>query len=143
ALLNNADIAMYQAKERGRNTFKFFTQSMHEEILRYHRIESDLKNAVAGGELELLYQPQLRLDDGRVHAVEALLRWNHPSRGTLAPNEFIAVAEESGHIVPIGNWALEEVCRQLNAWEREGLPLPHVAVNVAPMHFHQAGFHRQ
>src|SRR5690606_30134057 len=91
----------------------------------------------------LLYQPQLRLDDGRVHAVEALLRWNHPSRGTLAPNEFIAVAEESGHIVPIGNWALEEVCRQLNAWEREGLPLPHVAVNVAPMHFHQAGFHRQ
>ena len=143
ALLNNADIAMYQAKERGRNTFKFFTQSMHEDILRYHRLETDLKNALANGEFHLVYQPQIALGDRRVHAVEALLRWNHPERGTVGPDEFIAVAEESGHIVPIGMWVLEEACRQLKEWERAGLPLPRVAVNVAPVHFHQPDFHRQ
>ncbi len=143
ALLNNADIAMYQAKERGRNTFKFFTHSMHEEILRYHRLESDLKKAVADGEFRIVYQPQLRLDDRRVHAVEALLRWEHPERGTLGPDEFIAVAEESGYIVPIGLWTLEQACQQIKAWERAGLDPPRIAVNVAAIHFHQPGFRRQ
>ncbi|HEX6997174.1 MAG TPA: EAL domain-containing protein [Gammaproteobacteria bacterium] len=143
ALLNNADIAMYQAKERGRNTFKFFTQSMHEEILRYHRLETDLKNALANEQFYLVYQPQIALGDRRVHAVEALLRWRHPERGTVGPEEFIGVAEESGQIVPIGLWVLEEACRQIKEWERAGLPLPRVAVNVAPVHFHQPDFHRQ
>jgi diguanylate cyclase (GGDEF)-like protein len=143
ALLNNADIAMYQAKEQGRNRFKFFTPSMHEEILRYHQLESDLKNALAEQQFYLLYQPQVSLADGRVHAVEALLRWNHPTRGTLGPDEFIPVAEESGQIVPMGLWALEEVCRQLKQWERQGLSLPRVAVNVAPIHFHQPDFNEQ
>lgn len=143
ALLNNADIAMYQAKERGRNTFKFFTQSMHDEILRYHRLEADLKKAVAEEQFRLVYQPQFGLDDRRVHAVEALLRWDHPERGTLAPDEFITVAEESGYVVPIGLWTLEQACRQLREWQRAGLTPPRVAVNVAAMHFHQPGFRHQ
>ena len=74
---------MYQAKEQGRNTFKFFTPSMHEQILSYHRLEADLKNAIADKQFELLYQPQFGLTDHRIHAVEALLRWNHPTRGRL------------------------------------------------------------
>jgi diguanylate cyclase (GGDEF)-like protein len=143
ALLNNADIAMYQAKEQGRNRFKFFTPSMHEEILRYHQLETDLKNALAEQQFYLLYQPQVSLADGRVHAVEALLRWNHPVRGTVGPDEFIAAAEESGQIVPMGLWTLEEVCRQLKQWEHQGLALPRVAINVAPIHFHQPDFNDQ
>jgi diguanylate cyclase (GGDEF)-like protein len=143
ALLNNADIAMYQAKEQGRNNFKFFTPSMHEEILRYHGIETDLKNALAEKQFSLLYQPQLSLTDHRVHAVEALLRWNHPVRGRVRPDEFITVAEESGYIVPVGLWVLEEACRQLKRWGSSGLPVPRVAINVAPVHFHQPDFHNQ
>jgi diguanylate cyclase (GGDEF)-like protein len=143
ALLNNADIAMYQAKEQGRNNFKFFAPSMHEEILRYHGLETDLKEALTGRQFYLEYQPQLSLSDHRVHAVEALLRWRHPVRGLVGPNEFISVAEDSGYIVPIGLWVLEEACRQLKEWQRDGLPLPRVAINVAPMHFHQADFHEQ
>jgi diguanylate cyclase (GGDEF)-like protein len=143
ALLNNADIAMYQAKEQGRNNFKFFTPSMHEEIMRYHRLETDLKHGLAQQQFRLLYQPQLSLADQRVHAVEALLRWRHPVLGCVRPDDFIPVAEESGHIVPIGLWVLEEVCRQLRQWERDGLPLPRVAINVAPVHFHQPDFHDQ
>jgi diguanylate cyclase (GGDEF)-like protein len=141
ALLNNADIAMYQAKEQGRNTFKFFTPSMHEEILAHHRTESDLKNAIARGQFVLLYQPQLRLADHRIDAVEALLRWNHPERGRLNPSEFISIAEESGHIVPLGLWVIEEACRQLQRWEGAGVPLPRVAINVAALQFRQPGFH--
>jgi diguanylate cyclase (GGDEF)-like protein len=141
ALLNNADIAMYRAKEQGRNAFKFFAPSMHEEILVHHRLETDLKDAVARGQFELLYQPQVRLADHRIDAVEAVLHWNHPERGRLVPHEFASVAEETGHIVPLGLWVIEEVCRQLKRWEGAGVPLPRVAINVAPVHFHQADFH--
>ena len=142
-LLNNADIAMYQAKEQGRNNFKFFTASMHEEIMRYHGLETDLKNALAEQQFQLVYQPQFGLADHRIHAVEALLRWNHPVRGCVRPDEFIAVAEESGYIVPVGHWVLEEACRQIKRWERDGLPVPRVAINVAAVHFHQHDFHDQ
>jgi diguanylate cyclase (GGDEF)-like protein len=143
ALLNNADIAMYQAKEQGRNTFKFFTPSMHEELLRHHRLETDLKNALAEDQFRLLFQPQFSLTDHRIRTVEALLRWNHPVRGRVSPDEFIAVAEESGHVIPVGLWVIEEVCRQLRLWEASGAPVPRVAINVAAVHFHQPDFHRQ
>lgn len=142
-LLNNADIAMYQAKDRGRNNFKFFTQHMHEEIIEYHRLESDLRNALLNDEFVLMYQPQIGLADGKVQALEALLRWNHPERGFLLPAEFLSVAEESGHIVPIGLWVLERVCRQLREWQEAGVPLLRIAVNIAPANFHQSDFHRQ
>ena len=141
ALLNNADIAMYQVKDQGRNAFKFFTPSMHEQILSHHRFETDLKDGIARGQFELLYQPQLRLADHRIDAVEALLHWNHPAHGRVGPSAFMAVAEETGHSVPLGLWVFEEVCRQLKRWEAAGVPLPRVAINVAPVHFHQADFH--
>jgi diguanylate cyclase (GGDEF)-like protein len=141
ALLNNAGIAMQQAKESGRNTFKFFTPSMHEAILSHHRIETDLREAIARGQFTLLYQPQLRLADHRIDAVEALLRWNHPERGLLGPSDFVNAAEESGQIVPLGAWVIEEVCSQLKRWEEAGVPLPRVAINVAAVQFRQPGFH--
>jgi diguanylate cyclase (GGDEF)-like protein len=140
ALLNNADIAMYRAKEEGRNGFKFFTASMHEKILSYHRLETDLKSALAEQQFELCYQPQFRLSDHRVHSVEALLRWNHPTRGRILPDDFVGVAEDSGYIIPVGLWVLEQVCRQLRQWQDAGVPVPRVAVNVAAIHFHQRGF---
>ena len=143
ALLNNADIAMYQAKEKGGNTFKFFTQRMHEEILHYHRLETDLKNALARDEFHLLYQPQVELAGGGLRALEALLRWEHPVRGLTPPAEFLSVAEESGYIVPIGLWVLERVCRQIREWQDAGLDVPRIAVNVAPIHFHQPDFLKQ
>ena len=141
ALLNNADIAMYQAKDRGRNTFKFFTPSMHEQILSHHRFETDLKDAVARDQFQLLYQPQVRLADHRIDVVESVLHWNHPERGLMGPGEFMSVADETGHIIPIGLWVIEEVCRQLKRWESAGVPLPRVAINIAPVHFHQPDFH--
>ncbi len=143
ALLHNADIAMYQAKEQGRNNFKFFTQSMHEEILRYHALETDLKRALAEQQFRLLFQPQFGLVDHRIHAVEALVRWNHPERGCVGPDEFISVAEDSGYVVPLGRWVLEEACLELKRWEQAGLPLPRIAINVAAMHFHEADFQAQ
>jgi len=143
ALLNNADIAMYQAKEQGRNTFKFFTPSMHEQILSYHKLHTDLKAALAEQQFELVYQPQFGLADHRAHAVEALLRWNHPTRGRVRPDEFITVAEESGCIIPVGLWVIAQVCEQLKRWDGMGVPVPRVAINVAALHFHQSGFARQ
>jgi diguanylate cyclase (GGDEF)-like protein len=141
ALLNNADIAMYRAKEQGRNSFKFFTPSMHEQMLSYHRLETDLKAAIANQQFELKYQPQFGLSDHRIHAVEALLRWNHPARGRVRPDEFVSVAEESGYIIPLGVWVIEQACRQIKQWESAGVLLPRVAINVAAVHFRQAGFH--
>ncbi|HUQ51204.1 MAG TPA: EAL domain-containing protein, partial [Gammaproteobacteria bacterium] len=141
ALLNNANIAMYRAKEQGLNTVKMFTAAMHEEIISYHRLETDLKDAIARGQFEILYQPQLRLADQRVDAVEALLRWKHPQRGLLSPTDFISVAEESGHIIPLGLWVIEEVARQLKRWESAGVPVPRVAINVSALQFRQPDFH--
>jgi len=143
ALLNNADIAMYQAKEQGRNTFKFFTQSMQEQLVSYHRLQTDLKTALAEQQFELFYQPQFGLADHRVHAVEALLRWNHPTRGLVPPDEFISVAEESGYIIPVGLWILEQVCSQIKGWENLGVPVPRVSINVAAIHFRQPGLPEQ
>ena len=92
ALLNNADMAMYQAKDTGRNNFKFFTQKMHEEIIRYHQLETDLGKALQRSEFTLVYQPQIGLEDGKVHGLEALLRWEHPERGLVMPAEFITLS---------------------------------------------------
>jgi diguanylate cyclase (GGDEF)-like protein len=140
ALLNNADIAMYRAKEQGRNSFEFFTPSMHEQVVSYHRLETELKAAITEQQFELVYQPQFGLTDHRIHAVEALLRWNHPVRGQVRPEEFVSVAEDRGYIIPVGLWAIEQVCRQLKQWESMGAPLPRVAINIAAAQFRQADF---
>lgn len=140
ALLNNAVVAMREAKEQGRNTLKFFTPGTHDEILSHRRLETELAAAIERQQFELVYQPQHRLADHRIEAVEAILRWKHPERGQLDPSEFMAVAEESGHVLPLGNWLLEEVCRQLGSWEAAGVPVPRVAINVAAAQLRQPGF---
>jgi len=131
ALLRNADAAMYRAKELGRNGFQFFTADMHERIRRRIELESSLRRALDRGEFELHYQPQVGLKEGGIVGVEALLRWRHPERGLIGPGQFIGFAEESGLIVPIGAWVLEQACAQNKAWQDQGLPAIPVAVNVS------------
>jgi diguanylate cyclase (GGDEF)-like protein len=140
ALLNNAVVAMREAKEQGPNTFKFFAPGTHEQILSHRQYEADLKGAIEQQQFELLYQPQHRLADHRIEAVEALLRWKHPERGHLGPSEFISVAEKSGQIVPLGRWVIEEACCQLGRWEAAGVPMPRVAINIAAAELRQADF---
>lgn len=140
ALFANAEMALREAKARGPNTFKFFSASIQEEVLSHRRMEHDLKVAIDEGQFELLYQPQVRLADDRIEAVEALLRWNHPERGRLSPTEFIGVAEKCGFIHPLGLWVIEEVCRQLGRWGSAGVPLPRVSINADGTHLRQAGF---
>ena len=140
ALLNNAETALSQAKQQGQSAFKFFAPRMHEQILSYCRLEADLKAAVKQGHFELKYQPQLRLADHRIEAVEALPFWKHPERGLVSPSEFMSVAEESGCIVPLGLWMIEEACRQLGRWESAGVPVPRVGVDVGAAQLRQPGF---
>lgn len=140
ALLANAERALGEAKQQGPNTFKFFSASIQEEVLAHRRLEQDLKAAIDRGEFELQYQPQVRLADDRIEAVEALLRWNHPQRGRMSPEDFIGVAEKAGFIVPLSLWVIEEVCRQLGRWKSAGVMLPRVAINISGALLRQPGF---
>ncbi len=140
ALLANAEGALREAQAQGPSTFKFFSTSIHEEVLAHRRLEHDLQAAIGLGQFELFYQPQVRLADDRIEAVEALLRWNHPQRGRLTPEQFLGVAEKGGHIVAIGRWVIEEVCRQLGRWKAAGVMLPRVAINIAAAQLRQPGF---
>ena len=130
-LLSNADAAMYRAKELGRNRFQFFTADVHERIRRRMELETSLRLAIERHEFELHYQPQVELASGRIIGIEALLRWRHPEKGLVPPSEFIGFAEESGLILPIGQWVLHEACRQNKAWHDAGLAKLPVAVNMS------------
>jgi diguanylate cyclase (GGDEF)-like protein len=142
SLTRNADTAMYYAKNRGKNAAACFTAEMDQQARRRLRVESDLRRALDRDELLLAYQPQIRLTaldrDGanilpaHVHGVEALVRWRHPEIGLIGPGEFIAVAEETGLIVPLGLWVLRTACRQAAQWMREGRAALRVAVNLSP-----------
>lgn len=133
-LLRHADLALYQAKKAGRNTYRFFEQQMNEALLRYLQTCAGLREALQRGEFELHYQPQLALDSGRLLAVETLIRWNHPIQGLVQPADFIEIAEESGLIVPIGRWVLQQACRQAAAWSRAGHDFT-LAVNLSAAQF--------
>jgi len=134
-LLKKADIAMYQAKAEGRDTWRLFSDQMHVETLRRLRIRSALHQAIERGEFTLHFQPQIDLGSGRVIGAEALLRWNHAELGAVPPVEFIPVAEESGLIVPIGAWVLGEACRQAVSWQAPDRPALSVAVNISAVQF--------
>jgi diguanylate cyclase (GGDEF)-like protein/PAS domain S-box-containing protein len=134
-LRKKADVAMYQAKEVGRNTFRFFDATMNVEAAEHLRLRNGLRRALEGDEFELHYQPQIDLRTGAVTGVEALLRWRHPELGPVSPARFIPVAEESGLIVPIGAWVLSQACRQAQAWQRAGLPALTMAVNLSAVQF--------
>nr|WP_084063549.1 EAL domain-containing protein [Marinobacter antarcticus] len=130
-LLRNADIALYRAKEQGRNTYQFYTDGMQEREVMRLELEKDLSHALANNEFVLHYQPQLNLNSGEITSVEALIRWQHPRRGLLAPGEFIPLAEESGRITDIGHWVVMAACRQLAAWKDTRFGKLNVAVNLS------------
>ncbi|SCZ62150.1 PAS domain S-box-containing protein/diguanylate cyclase (GGDEF) domain-containing protein [Thiohalomonas denitrificans] len=130
-LLKNADSAMYQAKEMGRNNFQFFTAELNSRLLQRMGLESGLRRAIEREELTLHYQPQLDLHTGAVVGVEALLRWHHPELGMVSPADFIPLAEETGLIIPIGEWVLRSACRQAVQWRQAGMPPLTVAVNIS------------
>jgi diguanylate cyclase (GGDEF)-like protein len=138
-LLRNADLAMYNAKQAGRGQVVFFQASMNQEVRRRMELDRELREALAEGQFELHYQPQLDLRSGRICAAEALIRWRHPSHGLVRPVEFIPFAESSGLIEPIGQWAIEAACLQLVAWRALSLPIEYVSVNVSPRQLRRPG----
>jgi diguanylate cyclase (GGDEF)-like protein/PAS domain S-box-containing protein len=139
-LIKNADAAMYSAKENGRNRFQFFTEDMNAQVVERLTLENSLRLALDKKELFLVYQPQMDIATGRITGLEALLRWQHPDLGLVPPDKFIRIAENSGLIVPIGEWVVRTACRQARKWQDEGLPAVSVAVNVSAVQFRQEGF---
>jgi len=129
-LLRDADIAMYRAKSEGRGRIELFDAAMHDGLVERLRLESELRGALAREELDLHYQPIVTLTDATLVGFEALLRWRHPELGSISPARFIPIAEETGLIVPIGAWVVEEACRQLAAWRSTGLVGASVGMNV-------------
>jgi diguanylate cyclase (GGDEF)-like protein len=139
-LIKNADAAMYCAKEIGRNNFRFFTDDMNAQAVERLTLENGLGLALEKKELFLVYQPQMEIATGRITGLEALLRWQHPELGLVPPDKFIRIAENSGLIMPIGEWVLRTACSQARKWQDEGLPAVSVAVNVSAIQFRQEDF---
>jgi predicted signal transduction protein with EAL and GGDEF domain len=133
-LLQSADTAMYKAKETGKNRYHFYTQQMSHNLIGQFKIQSDLKSALANNEFILYYQPQIDLATNSIIGVEALIRWNHPQLGMMPQMNFIPIAESSGLIVSIGQWVIEEACRQVALWQEMGIELC-IAVNISAMQF--------
>ncbi|HJW24884.1 MAG TPA: EAL domain-containing protein [Rhodocyclaceae bacterium] len=136
-LMKHADAAMYAAKTAGRNTYRFFQGAMTERAGQRLKLEMELRRAASNGELELFYQPQVDLESNLPCGVEALLRWRHPEHGLLPPVDFIPVAEETGLICELGDWVLEEACRQWAQWQAEGCGVDRVAINVSAKQIQQ------
>jgi diguanylate cyclase (GGDEF)-like protein/PAS domain S-box-containing protein len=140
SLIMRADTAMYHAKNTGRNRVGFYTTDMEAPAIKRSSIESELRSALDKNELELFYQPTIDLESGMIRGAEALMRWRHPEKGLIPPDQFIPAAEASGLIIPMGRWALLEACRQAKAWQNAGLPPIPIAVNVSALQFRTAGF---
>jgi diguanylate cyclase (GGDEF)-like protein len=141
ALLRDADTAMYRAKALGRGRHQLFDEAMHREAVDVLNLEMEMRRGLARGEFRLYYQPIVSIPTGQVRAVEALLRWQHPERGLLLPESFIPLAEENGLILPLGSWVLRESCRQLGAWDLDGVERPlGVTVNLSPRQLSKRDF---
>jgi diguanylate cyclase (GGDEF)-like protein len=139
-LVARADEAMYHAKANGKNAFHFFDGSVASFSRERLVMESDLRRALAESELFLEYQPRVAIGTNQIESVEALVRWRHPTRGRLMPGEFVAIAEDTGLILSIGKWVIEEACRQAKQWQAQGLPFLRIAVNVSPIQFRDKEF---
>ena len=139
-LIKNADAAMYSAKESGRNAFRFFTDDMNSQAVERLTLEHSLRGALERNELFLVYQPQISVASGKITGFEALLRWHHPELGLVRPDRFINVAENSGLIMPIGEWVLRTACTTAREWQRQGLPATPMAVNVSAVQFRHENF---
>jgi len=140
ALMRNADAAMYRAKETGRNNYQLYAPAMNVRAAERLTLENDMRAGLKRREFEVFYQPQVNIETGRIVGTEALVRWNHPSRGVLGPNEFIPLAEETGLIVHLGEWVLRNACRQVRGWHKRGLPDVRLAVNISMRQFQRREF---
>ena len=130
-LLKNADVAMYHAKEHGRNNYQFFTESMNQASEERFQLENSMRKALQNNEMKLYYQPQVSVASGQIVGMEALIRWQHPEKGFISPASFIPIAEESGLIVQIGEWVIQEACRQSAKWRKSGFKPVRISVNVS------------
>lgn len=139
ALLRSADAAMYQAKAAGRSTYHFYTPELNQAISERLELENSLRHALERDEFRVFYQPRIDVASGRIVGAEALIRWDCPGKGIVPPDSFISIAEETGLIIPIGQWILREACRQNSAWRRAGLPPIAVSVNLSPIQFRHTG----
>ncbi|AFH65403.1 putative bifunctional diguanylate cyclase/phosphodiesterase [Paenibacillus caseinilyticus] len=139
-LMKNADTAMYRAKEYGKNGCQFYRAEMNDTVIQKLVMEEWLNKAIELEEFVLYYQPQVDIFTGKMNGMEALLRWKHPRLGFISPGEFIPLAEETGQIIPIGEWVLREACRQNKAWQEAGYAPLKMAVNISPIQFHQHNF---
>ncbi|MGV3593336.1 MAG: bifunctional diguanylate cyclase/phosphodiesterase, partial [Gammaproteobacteria bacterium] len=134
-LLSQADVALYRAKSEGRGTFRFFTESMDIEVHKRVRLGAELRQALAANQLSLHYQAQVEVETGRIVGIEALTRWRHPERGPISPADFIPVAEQTGLVVALGQWAMREACEQARRWLDAGVPVPLMALNLSGLQF--------
>jgi EAL domain-containing protein (putative c-di-GMP-specific phosphodiesterase class I) len=139
-LIKNADMAMYQAKEEGRQGIQFFKPAMNTKAMERHSIEAGLRQAIEREEFTLHYQPKIDLKTSAITGAEALIRWTHPTRGLVSPAAFIPVAEACGLIQTIDAWVLQAACEQSSAWRRAGLPIVTIAVNVSAREFQNKNF---
>ena len=139
-LLKHADVALYTGKRKGRNTYELFDSQMSAALRARKDLESELQRALEENEFEIHYQPRIEIATGRITGAEALVRWRHPARGLVLPGEFIPVAEDSGLILPLGEWLLREVCTQFSQWKRDGASPPAVAVNLSAVQLRRGGF---
>ncbi|WP_394232303.1 EAL domain-containing protein [Niallia oryzisoli] len=139
-LIKQADTAMYHAKDQGGNTYCFNTPNQNSELERYYQLDQEIVNGLDKKQFFIVYQPLIQLNSNKIVGVEALLRWNHPTLGSISPIEFIPMLEEKGLIIPVGRWVLKSVCEQLNNWHREGIELERVSINVSPVQFRNENF---
>jgi predicted signal transduction protein with EAL and GGDEF domain len=130
-MLGQADLALYRSKKDGRNRYHFHSEDLDQEVLNRITMVSELRKAIGNGELELHYQPQVELSSGSIIGMEALVRWNHPTQGLLLADAFIPIAEKSGITFALGNWVLDQACRQLRAWKDAGIAPPVIAINLS------------
>ena len=134
-LIRNADTAMYHAKQAGKGAFQYYSAAMNAASVERLTLETGLRRALEDGSLELHYQPQVDVATGRIIGAEALVRWNHPVRGYISPTSFIPIAEDTGLIVPLGEWVFDRACAQAAEWQKLGLPRIPIAVNVSGVQF--------